>query len=112
MDQNQFQQALQKYQKRKQKLQTVQTVQTQPPVEKPKLAPSAMPFLEVEPPKPKEPKPEGPKHVYKPMEVLITGPVDLSFKIDYSGTLMGGQLTKQSLEALFRKALSVAGRVV
>lgn len=109
MDQTEFNRALLKYQKRKQKIQTLSTApETPAPV---KLAPSAMPFLEVEPPKPKAPKPEGPKHVYKPMEVLITGPVELSFKIEYSGTLMGGQLNAQYLREIFKKALSVAGRV-
>lgn len=112
MDQNQFRAALQKFQKRKAK-QAAQSDSEDSAIQKPtaSTAPPAMPFVELVPAKPKEEKPFVQAPRAKPMEVLITGPVEMTFKIDYSGHLMGGQLTKAVLEPILRKALSPLGRV-
>lgn len=62
--------------------------------------------LVVEPEKKVEPRQkEG------PMVVSISGPANLVFEIDYAGTLLCGQLTPQGLTELFKKHLSVFGRV-
>lgn len=63
-----------------------------------------MPKVEV-PEKKAEPKREG------PMVVSISGPQQIVFEIEYTGTLMSGQLTKPELTELFKRQLSALGRV-
>lgn len=113
MDQNQFQAALRKYEKRKQKL--ANGVQ---PVANPDLKPEtfktlgALPFEPIYNKPPEKVRPaEQPRPKPKAMEVVISGPIDLKFTLDWSGTLIGGQMNKQTLMTLFAKYLSPMGRV-
>lgn len=46
-----------------------------------------------------------------PMTVVVTGPQELSFEIQYAGALLASQTTKEALVELFTKQLSAFGRV-
>lgn len=46
-----------------------------------------------------------------PMVVSITGPQEIVLEIEYAGTLLAGQLTKEELTGLLKRQLSVLGRV-
>lgn len=59
-------------------------------------------------------KKEEPKVIKRagPMVVLVSGPVNLRFEIDYAGTLISSQSSEEALKAMFKKQLSVMGRVL
>ena len=48
---------------------------------------------------------------HEPMSVVVYGPCDLVFEVDYAGTLLSSQMTPQALTAMFKKQLAVFGRV-
>lgn len=112
MDQNQFQAALRKYEARKKKQASVEEAKNPPLKPETFKVHNSLPFEPIYQAQPKKDKPaEQERPAPKAMEVSITGPLELKFTIDWSGTLMGGQMNHQSLKILFAKALSSMGRV-
>jgi hypothetical protein len=61
-------------------------------------------------------KKEEPKQVVNkgpgPMVVSISGPVNLTLEVHYSGTLISSQSSPEAMKALLKKQLSSLGRVV
>lgn len=109
MNQNQFQKALQKFEQGKLRRARAEAAAEAKPVVK---ADPALPFIPLQ-----EPKPEKVKTAYVapkmlPMTITFDGPVCMKLTVEYSGTLMGGQLSEQALRPLVKKALSVLGRVI
>lgn len=72
---------------------------------------TTLPFVKVEAAPKKEKPVEVPRPAPKALEVSVSGPVSFKFSIDWSGTLMGGQMNEQTLKALFAKYLTPIGRV-
>lgn len=72
---------------------------------------TTLPFVQAVP----EPRKEKPKELSRPtpkmLEIAVSGPVSFSLKVDWVGTLMGGQMNEQTLKALFAKYLAPIGRV-
>lgn len=69
-------------------------------------------------PEKKEPEaiPVVPKTAHKPapkeiMRVTVDGPVPMVFEVWYGGNLLSGQLNREYLSSVFKKQLSVMGRV-
>lgn len=107
MDQTEFQRALKKFERQKQKRLAAQLSEQENPV---KVNPS-LPFNPiVTKPKPEKPV-EHPRPQPKALEINVTGPVSLNFSIEWTGTLMGGQMNEHAMTALFIKHLSALGRV-
>lgn len=118
MDQNQFQAALAKHNKRKARIAAAAAQAADPkpvplPMAEQSEAPQAkgmLPFVAV----PKVKKVEKPRVDLprpKPMVFTVEGPVPMTFKLEWSGTLMGSQLTEPTLKELFKKCLHPMGRV-
>lgn len=107
MEQSEFKKALAKYEARKKKV-----------VANPDLKPetfkvnTALPFEPIyhAPAKKEKPK-EAVRPAPKALELSITGPVEFKLTIDWSGTLMGGQMNQQTLKELFTQYLKPIGRV-
>ena len=107
MSQSEFQRALKKFESKKIK----RAQAAVKALETPKAVSPAMPFLERQPEVVKSPKPAYVAPKLTPMVLILEGPVPMRLNIEYSGTLMGGQLTEQALKPILKKALSVLGRV-
>lgn len=115
MEQNEFQKALAKYHQRKQRqaqanLKELEGQQIQEP--RHEKANPALPFVPVVEVQKKEKKAEQARPLPKRLEVTVTGPVDLKFEIEWWGTLLGGQMTKEGMKPLLVKQLTPLGRVI
>ena len=47
----------------------------------------------------------------EPMSILVYGPCDLAFEVEYAGTLLASQLTREALIERFKRQLAEFGRV-
>lgn len=63
-----------------------------------------------EPEKKDTPKVE--KKIPPTMTVVVSGPANLSFTVDYASTLTSGQANPDALKAAFTRQLSVFGKVL
>lgn len=109
VDQTEFQRALQKFNKRKQKQAEQALRELEAPA--PKAISPSLPWVEkIDQPK-KEKTVESPRPRPKNIAIHVSGPVEFSFEIDWSGTMLGGQMHEQALRALFAKYLSPMGRI-
>jgi hypothetical protein len=55
---------------------------------------------------------EQPGRRPKDIEISVSGPVEFKFEIDWSGTLLGGQINEQdAVDSMFFKYLAPMGRI-
>lgn len=116
MNQSEFQRALQKFEKQKKKRAEAAVAalegKPKPIVVKAEVkADPALPFIPLREEKPKEAKLPYVAPKLAEMVISFEGPVPMKFTVEYSGTLMGGQMNEQSLRPIVIRALSVLGRV-
>lgn len=69
------------------------------------LQPAVVPVAKKEKPQ------EQPRPRPKALEISVSGPVELKFVIEWSGTLLGGQMNPHSMKDLFLKHLRPLGSV-
>jgi hypothetical protein len=107
MDQTEFQRALKKFEKGKARraLASPQAIAEGSKVN------TALPWTEIQPKPPKVKHVEQPRPRPKDIEISVSGPLEFKFSIDWSGTLLGGQINKDALLTLFKKYLTPMGRV-
>lgn len=112
MDQNQFQAALRKHEARKAKKLAAEAAKNPPLKPEGFKVLGALPFEPVyEKPKAKEKPVEQPRPAPKALEIVVSGPVNFTLSLDWSGTLLGGQMNEKTLRGLFAQYLKPIGRV-
>ena len=112
MDNSEFHKALAKFEKKKQK-RAAATLAQMDGEKTPVLKSTALPFDVITAQKPPKVKPqEAPRPKPQPFEITVTGPIELKFSIDWSGSLLGGQMAPQTLKLMFLKQLQPFGRVI
>lgn len=107
MEQAEFKRALAKFERQKQKRLAAQLAASPD-------APKINTALPLQPAVIQTPKKEKKQYIApktKPLEVVITGPVELKFIVEWTGTILGGQMNPQTMKDLFLKNLRAFGVV-
>lgn len=95
-----FERAKLKFQKNREREARTEARRNDP--EKKALEPEVLPVV------PKTAHQPAPKEI---MRVTVDGPVPMVFEVWYGGNLLSGQLNREYLSGVFKKQLSVMGRV-
>lgn len=108
MEQAEFKRALAKFERQKQKRAAAALRDSGEDVPKVNVS---LPFAEIKP----VVKKDKPKEAARPrplaMEISVSGPIKLSFTIDWAGALLGGQMNEPAMKVMFIKCLASMGRV-